>query len=521
VFDEQRADRAQGFFQKILSHTKGQWARRPFILTPWQRDIIRPLFGTVMQDDQLDALVRQYRLAWIEVGRKNGKSEMLSGIALMMLCADDEESAEVYGAASDRDQASLVYNVSKRMVELSPILSKRLTVIDSKKRIIDSRTNSYYQVIAADAGGNLGQNPHGVIFDEVLTQPNRELWDALKTGMGTRAQPLMVAATTAGTTSAQFCLEEHDYTERVLAARERGEELDPSRFGFVRNTPRDADWEDEANWYHANPALGDFLNINTLRSEAREAALKPQAQNAFRQYRLNQWVSQSSRWLDMRLWSANNLGALGNMTGRKCYGGLDLSSTSDFTAWVLVFPRDDGGLDVLPRIWVPRGVMEQRHHRMHSQFEVWERTGVITVTQGDTIDYDAIEKQIAADATQFVIGGVGYDPWNASSVVAHVEDGGLACVKIPQTAQRLNGPSKEIERLLGRHSLNHAGHPALAWMADNVQVLQDAEGNIKPSKKKSADRIDGIAALVNAVFVALMAPAQAAPPAFYSLADYA
>ena len=473
-----------------------------------------------MQDDQLDALVRQYRLAWIEVGRKNGKSEMLSGIALMLLCADDEESAEVYGAACDRDQASLVYNVSKRMVELSPILSRRLTVIDSKKRIIDPKTNSYYQVIAADAGGNLGQNPHGVIFDEVLTQPNRELWDALKTGMGTRAQPLMVAATTAGTTAAQFCLEEHEYTERVLAARERGEELDPSRFGFVRNTPRDADWEDEANWFHANPGLGDFLNINTLRSEAREAALKPQAQNAFRQYRLNQWVSQSARWLDMRLWDANNLGPFGNLVGRKCYGGLDLSSTSDFTAWVLVFPRDDGGFDVLPRIWVPRGMMEKRTHRMHAQFEVWEREGYITVTHGDTIDYDAIEKQIAADASQFIIGGVGYDPWNASSVVGHIEDGGLTCVKVPQTTIRLNGPSKEIERVLGKRSLNHAGHPALRWMADNVEALSDSEGNIKPSKKKSADRIDGIAALCNAVFVAMMAPAQAAPAAFYSLADY-
>lgn len=491
-------------------------------MADWQRDqVIRPLFGTVTKDDQLNDWVRQYRLAWMELGRKNGKSELLSGIALLLLCADDEESAEIYGAACDRDQASLVYSVAKRMVELSPLLSKRLTVIDSRKRIIDPKTSSFYQVIASDAGGNLGQNPHGVIFDEVLTQPNRELWDALKTGMGTRSQPLMVAATTAGTNAAKFCLEEHDYTLRVVEARERGEEIDAGRFGFIRNTPRDADWEDEANWYHANPALGDFLNINILRDEAKEAALKPQAQNAFRQFRLNQWVSQTSRWLDMRLWDENNLHPLGarNLSGRKAFAGLDLASTSDFTAWVLVFPRDDGGYDVLPRFWLPQATLEKRQARMQAYYDLWQAQGFLTVTPGSTVDYKMIEQQIDKDAQEFNVQAVGYDPWNATSIVQAIEDGGLQCVKVPQTTVRLNGPAKEIERLLGNRVLNHAGNPILRWMADNVEAQSDADGNIKPSKAKSAEKIDGVVALCNAVFVAMTAPT-VAEPAFYSLADF-
>ncbi len=505
TFDTKRADRAQNFIERLCVHTKGPYAGKPFILEPWQRDeIVRPLFGEVRFDDHFEDYVRRYSLAWIELGRKNGKSELLSALALYGLCADKEESAEVYGAACDRDQASLVYNVAKRMVELSPVLSKRLVVVDSKKRIIDPATNSVYQVIAADAGGNLGQNPSMILFDEVLTQPNRDLWDALETAFGTRTQQLMVAATTAGTTGAKFCLEEHDYGSRVLEARARGEEIDPSRFVFMRNTPADSDWRDERNWHHANPALGSFLNINTLRNEARKAEINPRAQNAFRQFRLNQWVSQSTRWLDMALWDQNSEGPIDpeELYGHRAYGGLDLASTTDFASWGVLFPTD-AGYRYLPRFFIPRSMVEKRS-KMRAELELWEREGFITVTEGSTINYDTIEKQILADAEAYGLRHFGYDPHNATQLVGHLEDAGLTGIKIPQFTSRLNAPTKEVERAVGSKSLDHGRNPVLRWMAENVQVKQDADGNIRPSRGDSADKIDGIAALVNAVFAALV-----------------
>lgn len=524
-----RADRAQAFFERVLVHTKGRYARTPFILDDWQRDgIIRPLFGTVEWSDEQSGYARKYDLAWIELARKNGKSELLSGIALYMLCADDEESAEVYSVASDTDQAALVFNVAKRMVELSPVLSKRLELVPSRRRILDVKTNSVYAVLPGDASGALGTNPSAVLFDEILTQKDRHLWDAMRQGFGTRAQPLMVAATTASYTSAKFCLEEHEFSARVLSERLAGNDsIHASRFVFMRNTPREWDWTDEGHpahyndagefveatgWYWANPALGSFLSITTLRNEAQEAAEKPTAQNAFRVFRLNQWVSQATRWLDLALWRRNGgLIDREKLKGRKCFAGLDLASSSDFTAWVLLFPHDqDDGYDVLPRFWLPASALEARSE-MRSTMEVWQREGLLSVSDGDQVSYAQIQADIERDAEDFRITMIGYDPWNAPPLIQSLEGGGLIGVKAPQTTTRLNQPSKELERLLKEELLNHGGNPVLEWMADNVEVEFDASGNFKPSKRKSGEKIDGIAALVNALFVSLLPEPEKAP----------
>ncbi|BEP14803.1 terminase large subunit [Acidothermaceae bacterium B102] len=524
--DEARAQRAVDFFERILVHTKGKHARKPFLLTHWQEhEIIRPLFGTVTWDEDSQTWLRQYNTAWIELARKNGKSELLSGIALLMLCADDEESAEVYSVACDRDQASLVFNVAKRMVELSPILSKRLTIVDSRKRIIDPQRNGVYAVLPGDAGGALGTNPSAVLFDEVLTQRDRDLWDAMRQGAGTRSNFMLVAATTASYTSAAFCLEEHSFSERVLA----DSTIAPHRFVFMRNTPKDWDWQDEGQpantaigqeatgWYWSNPALGDFLNVSTLRNEAQEAKEQPSAQNAFRVFRLNQWVSQASRWLDMSVWDANaGLVDREQLKGRPCFGGLDLASTSDFTAWVLVF-REPEGYTVLPHFWLPQAAVDKRAP-MRENVSRWGREGFLTITPGDAVDYDAIEAHIARDAEDFQLQMFGFDPWNATQVVQHLEGGGLTAVKVPQTVARLNDPCKELERQLANRAINHGGHPVLRWHADNVELDITPDGLMKPSRKRSTEKIDGIAALVNALFVALV-PAEppAVVPQFISL----
>ncbi len=484
-------------------------------------------------DDQNLEWARQYRIAWIELGRKNGKSELASGFALLGLCADDEESSEVFSVAADRDQASLVFNTAKRMVELSPILSKRLVVVDSRKRIIDPKTNSFYQVLPGDAQGALGTNPHMVLFDEVLTQRDRHLWDAMRQGFGTRKQPILIATTTAAYTTAAFALEEHEYGEQVL----RDPNTDPSRFVYMRNCPKDWDWTDEGvpadpetgqeatGWYWANPALGDFLNINNLRAEAVEAKEKPSAQNSFRVFRLNQWTSQAERWIDMHVWDENGSTPVDieKLRGRQCFAGLDLASTSDLTAWVLLFPGSpddpsDDGFTVVPHFFLPRAAVNKRG-TMQESLGRWERDGYLTVTEGPVTDYEAVLAQINEDATMFDIVLFGYDPWNATHLVNIIESQGLNGVKVPQSASRLNDPCKLLESQLADRTMYHGANPVLRWNADNVELDIQGDGLMKPSKKNSGEKIDGIAALLNALFLTQVPVDEVYPITFISFDD--
>ncbi|XVU22528.1 terminase large subunit [Actinoplanes sp. CA-054009] len=448
------------------------------------------------------------------------------------MIADGEESAEVYSVAADRDQASLVYNTAKRMVELSPALSKVVEVVDSKKRLVYAKTNSFYAVLPGDAGGALGTNPSAVLFDEILTQKDRHLWDAMRQGFGTRREPLMIAATTAAYTTAAFALAEHEYGEMIL----RSPETDPSRFVFMRNVPKDWDWTDEGvppsdenpkgtGWYLANPALGDFLNINNLRAEAKEAQSKPTAQNAFRVFRLNQWTSQAERWLDMHAWDVCGREPVTRdlLAGRECFGALDLASTSDFTAWILLFkgsPTDPtaDGYTVLPHFFVPQTAITNRS-AMRDHFEVWASQGYLTVTPGPVTDYEAIYSRVQEDASLFRIRMIGYDPWNATHLVSQLEEAGATCVKVPQTAARLNDPCKALETVIADRTFSHGGHPVLRWMADNVELDIQGDGLMKPSKKNSGEKIDGIAALVTAIFCDLIPYESEAPLEFYSFDD--
>jgi len=510
-FDEARADRAVRFFERVLVHTKGRWARRPFLLADWQRDdIIRPLFGSVRFDDQFDEWVRAYRIAWIELGRGNGKSEVLAGIALYLLTADDEESAEIYGAARDRDQATLVFNVAKRMVELSPTLRRRLTVVESRRRIVDPRTNSTYQVIASDAAGNLGQGPHGVIFDEIISQPNRDLWDALKSGLGKRTQPLMVAATTAGNDLAGFAKGEHDYCERISA----DPSLDPSRLVYLRNTPADADPWDESNWYFANPGLGDFLSLETLRAEAREARNDPTNENAFRQFRLNQWVAQQTRWLQLEVWDRSaGMVVESDLIGEPCFGGLDLAATSDLAALAWVFPPElrqgdeirtegDGAqFDVVWRFWTTEATVAAMDKATGGQFGQWCRYGLIEVCAGDAIDYSMIHRRIFADAARFDVREIGLDRWNSQATYNELDAAGIDATALAQ-GYRLSPALREIERLVKGEMLQHGGNGVARWNVGAAEVKRDTDDRIKlvkPDRGATSVRVDGVAALAMAL----------------------
>jgi len=540
--DDDRALRAKRIFQEILVHTKGRYARQPFILAPWQwTEIVRPLFGTVVFDPQFEEWIRLYRIAWLELARKNGKSELLAGIALILLDGDDEEGAEVYGAAKDRDQASLIFRVAARMVELSPALSKRLRIYRTNKRIVNVRTDSVYQVIAADAAGNLGQDPHGIIFDEIIAQPSRELWDALKTGMGSagRRQPLMLAATTAGNDPESFAATEHEYCEKVA----RDPKLDPSRFVFIRNTPKfetdrktgrpkidpktkkpiELDWRNERNWRYANPALEGprpFLSIRVLREEAREAEKNPATENIFRQMRLNQWVQSSSRWISLTDWDRGGMDLLHELEkkleGRSCWAGLDLANTKDTNALVLDFPVGGGRHAAICRFWIPEARIPDFDKRTGGQASVWVREGLLKVTEGTVTDQRAIVDEILRLKKRFRIWELGFDPWNIGNVDVEVEEGGITPVEIRQTFHELGDTTKEWERMIYRRLYRHAGHPVMRWQFENIVVLMDDGGNIRISKKKSKDKVDGPAAAVMALKLARIGRQESADAMLHS-----
>ncbi|OXM63135.1 terminase [Amycolatopsis vastitatis] len=509
-FCEPRADHAVAFCHEICVHTKDRWARRPFILSPWQRDgIVRPLFGEVRWDPEAECYVRRYRIGWIELARKNGKSELLAFVALYMLCGDGVESAEIYGCARDTDQAKLVFKVAARMVALSPVLSRRLRVIEHSARIVDEKTNSVYAVVPSDALGNLGSNPSCVIFDEVLTQPNGDFWNAMRTGMGTRLEPLLLAATTAGDDPSSFAKAEHDECVKIADDPARA----PHRFVYLRNLPEDADPWDEANWYHSNPALGDFLSLAALREEALEARNDPAKENAFRQYRLNQWVAQSTRWMPMHLYQlcvgtvVDEPGRLREQHARRpAWGGLDLASKLDLTAWCLIVPDGvDGHVSALWRFWLPEAGVTFLDEHTDGRISRWVKAGWITATPGEVIDYDVIENDITADTGLLRVAEIDYDEWSGEPVRQRLEKRtGVPMYPVPQTYKAMTHGMTELMTLTRSRAWSHHGNPVAEYCFDSVEVRHppgepDLIRPDKPQRGKTGKRIDAVPTAAMAV----------------------
>lgn len=513
---EPRADKVVAFFAELLVHTKGRWARRAFVLEPWQEhDIIRPLFGEVVWSTEVNAHVRRYRLAFIVLARKNGKSEIAAGIVLYLLVGDDEEAAEIYGAAKDTKQAGKVGEVVERMRQLSPVLSGRLGFNKNSRRVFDEKTASYYEVIPADAKGELGHNPHGVVVDEVLSQPDGTLWESLRTAAGARTQPLFLVISTETDEPVSFGAQMIDEAERIAEDPGRA----PHAFAYVRKTPTDVDPWDEKNWAHANPALGSFLSLQALREEALEAKNDPTKENSFRQFRLNQRVAQTTRWMPLHLYDACAGAAAdeGTLAGRRCWGGLDLSATSDLTALAWWFPdavdEQPGPHQVLWRFWVPEAKVAWLNRHTAGLFEQWVKQGLITATEGDVVDYDVMHAQVLADHRRFRVQALGLDKWNATGTANFCEKGGIPARLVSQTAAGLSAPMKELMRLTESRAWRHQGHPVARWCFDAVQVKRDDQDNIrpvKPDRAKEAKRIDAVPAVVMAID-GWMQPAEVIP----------
>jgi phage terminase large subunit-like protein len=494
-------------FINRLTHTKGKFAGQRFNLRPWQLRIIKQLFKK-RPDGR-----RQYRTCLLMLPRKNGKTELAAAIALYGLLADGEAGGEVYSAASDRDQAGLVFGVSAQMIRNDQALNEACYIVESQKRIVHASTGSVYRAISADAYSKHGFNASMVIYDELHAAPDRRLYDVLSTSMGAREQPLLLVISTAGYDRHSILWELYSHAKKV---QERPA-LDPSFLPILYEAPEGADWTKRRVWKKANPALGDFRSLEEMQILAARAKEIPAQENNFRRLYLNQWTEQASRWLSMPAWDGCLAPvARAQLAGRRCYVGMDLSSTTDLTAIVAVFP-DERGFDVLAEFFVPKERIVERSRRDHVPYDEWARQGVLTATPGAVVDYDALRHVLRQWAAEFSMQMVAFDPWNATDLVSRLQQqDGLPCVSMRQGFASLSAPTKSLEQAILSHRLRQAGHPVLRWNVSNVAVETDSTGNLRPSKVLSTERIDGVVALIMAVDVMNRQPT-AAPPSYQML----
>lgn len=484
-FDDLAASRAVRFIERYCAHVKGAIAGQPLMLEPWQRHIVESLFGWKRADG-----TRKYRQAYIELPRKNGKSTLASGIALYLLIGDREGGPRVYSAASTRQQASLVFDDAAQMVYSSKALRSRLKVTPSIKEMKHKQRDALYKAISADAGNAHGLNPSGIIFDELHTQPTRDLWDALKTGMGAREQPLLFSITTAGHDRASICWEQHEY---AVAVRD-GVIDDPTFFPCIYAADPDDDWTDAAVWAKANPNYGISVRPDFLREECEKAKRQPAYENTFRQLYLNQWTEQARRWLPMRDWDKCKTLEPAELIGQRCFVGLDLASTRDITAVVLVFPHDDGSYSVLPHFFCPEEAVSRRAENDMQGFRHWGK--LIERTPGNVCDYGHVRRRINELKDSYNIVDIAYDPWNATHIAQQLQEDGFTLTEFRQSIANFCEPTAALERLVLSQKIRHDGNPVLRWMASNVAVKIDVSGNMRPDKERSGEKIDGIVSLI-------------------------
>jgi phage terminase large subunit-like protein len=490
-FDGDAAADAVRFFYGELKHVKGKLSGKPLALEAWQANIIATLFGWRRKDK-----TRRYRTAYIEIPRKAGKSTLASGIALLLLYYGNEPGAEIYSCASDRDQAAIVFEIAKANVLLSPKLDARSKIYQRSIVHYDPKTGvpkGSYKVLSAEAASKHGYNPSAIIFDELHAQPNRDLWDVMKTGTGARTQPLIVALTTAGYDRNSICWE---VRQQAIAVRDGlpNESILPVIYG----AEMEDDWQSEDVWRKAQPNLGVSVPLSFYRDECENAKQSPAFENTFRRLYLNQWTEQAVRWIPMEKWRACG-GEPIDVQGMDCCGGLDLSTTTDITAFVLAFRLPDGRVYLEPHFWIPRDNATKRGRADGVDYQLWAKQHHVTLTDGNVVDYDVVRRDINELGQRYNIREIAVDRWNAAQITTQLTGDGFAIYPHGQGYASMSPSAKEFEKVLFGNQLAHPKNPVLDWMAANVAVEQDAAGNLKPSKKVSTERIDGIVGAVMAV----------------------
>jgi len=497
--DKRRALEPIEFIQML--HAVDDFYGQPFKLLNWQHEVLWDVYGTVN-----DQGYRQYRFAYLEIPKKNGKTSLIAAIALYHLSCDGP-GGQIYCCAADRGQAELVYKAAVGMIEQDEALQEILIVRDSRKEIQNKETGTFLKVLSAEAYTKHGLNPTVVIFDELHAQPNRDLWDVMTFGAGAaRKEPLWWVITTAGDDPDRTSIgwEIHEYARKVRD----GELHDPTWYVKIYAADEDDDIFDERTWFKANPSLGHTISIEAVRQEALAARNSEASERLFRWLRLNQWVSlKKTGWLPLTLWDdTNGKWDLAELIGKKCYVGLDLSSTTDITGACYLFPPQEGFSEwrAIFEAWIPEDNMKERVERDKVPYDRWVNQKHLVATPGNVVDYDFVENRIIATSKQYKIQTIGADPWNSRMLTQRLMKAGLDVIEIPQDMKNLSPAMKTIERFLKRGYLTHEKNPVARWCFGNVHVAVDGNENIKPMKNKSTDRIDLLVAMVIAMATAMI-----------------
>lgn len=509
-FSSRKAERVKRFIEKYCTYSKGEWAGKPFRLIPWQWDeVIKPLYGT-MNDDGF----RQYRTAYVEIPKKNGKTELVAAIGLYMLTNDGEEGAEVYLAASDREQASICYQAAASMVRNNDDLGEQLKCLDSRKRIIYQKKNSFMQVLSSESYTKHGLSPSCVIIDEIHAHPSDELYTVLTSGTDyARRQQVVLIITTAGIYDKNSIW----WKLRTRAQQVKAGIIEDPRFLPVLYLadPEKDDPADEELWKRVNPSIGQIFSLDKIRQDYEEAKNDPTDFQNFLRFRLNIPIRQLSRFIPMEKWDAcNTQPDVEALKGRCCYGGLDLASKVDLAAFLLVFPPEaEGGLsDVLCKFYCPEDGILKRSRVDKVPYDQWARQGFITATPGNVVDYDWIKKDVFQAAKDYDLREIGFDSWNAQATATDImnelnpggAESGFQMVEMRQGPKTFNEPMKDLLVKIMSEQIRHGGHPVLRWNADNLVVRKDANGNMAPDKEKATEKIDGMVALCMAWGRAMM-----------------
>ena len=497
-WDGKAAARAVDFFPAVLTHPDKSHTTRAgdqFVLRPWQADYVATLFGWKRKSDK----TRRFKESLLAIPRKNGKSTLLSGIALYCLAAEGERAAQIYSAACDRSQASLIYNMASRMVYQNKYLMTRLRPIDSTKRITYRELGSVYAALSGDASPAHGTKPYVVLFDELHTQRDRKLYDNLQTGQGSSPNSLFLNITTAGWDRNSICHEVWRYARNVRDGVKR----DPHFLPMLYEIQDGEDWESEEVWHRCNPNLGVTISLDFLREHHERARSSPGYENTFRNLYLNQWTEQAVRWLSMRHWDACDE-PLPDLTGVPCWGALDMSSTTDITAFVLVFPLDNGKVACKCWFWIPGDTAERKERVDAVPYRQWKNEGHVFFTPGNCIDHFCVRDDIIREIQPYNVQGITIDRALAALVTRLLQESfdPEKITEFPQTIMHFSGPSKLLESLVLKRKLLHGGNPVLRVMASNVGIEEDKNENIRPVKSKSMGRIDGIVSLIMGLGVA-------------------
>ncbi|MBO5700366.1 MAG: terminase large subunit [Bacteroidales bacterium] len=475
-------------FIQSLKHTKGVWAGRPLLIEPWQTFLLFNLFGWKRADGR-----RRFRTAYIEVARKNGKTALAAGIALYGLFAEQLARAEVYSVATTRDQAKLCFNDAQAIVKATA-LSKRLKVW--RDSISYEKTGSFFKALSADYGVHDGSSPSTVIVDEFHAHPNTGMLDVMRSGQGARENPMNFIITTAGFNKNYPCYAFRNNAKNVM----KGVTTDDTLFVMIFEMDEGDDWLDPKNWAKANPNLGVSVDIDWLAEQVQDAQNRPEAVVNVKTKNLNMWVDAEDTWILDNKWMESSVEEDDSMLqGMDCWGGLDLSNVSDITAFVLIFKDDEGRLYLKPYFWIPEDTLKDKIAKENVFYAEWVQKGYVKVTPGNVVDYDYIRADIDKIADEYNVMSIAYDRWNSSQMVINMQSDGFTMSPFGQGYGSMSAPTKEFEKMVLQGKVEHFGNPVLRWMMSSVAIQRDPAGNIKPDKRKSSQKIDGVVASIMAL----------------------